>query len=145
MERNAHRTILDPALIEAYRATRYRVFGPRPFELQVDRYSPPLDALLRHVDAPGAAYVTAWNPRGEILALALNRRRQDALRADLRGQGLRFIEGFGAHADDQGQGEESLLVLGAERRAAVRWGERLEQNAILWSGRDAIPRLILLR
>ena len=140
-----HPTQLHPALVEAYRNTRYRVFAEGPFELAVGHHSAPLAALMREAGAAGAAFVTAWNPLGDEQGLELNRRRQDALRCELRAQGLRFIEGFGAHADDPGRGEESLLVLGLDRDEACVLGRRLAQNAILWSDRDAVPRLVLLR
>lgn len=145
MQRSEHQTELDPALVAAYRATHYRVFTPTPFDLRLDLYSAQLDALMHAAEVEGAAFVTAWNPRGENLAPDLNRERQDALRETLRGRGLRFVEGFGAHADDESRGEESLLVLGLDRAEACSLGQELEQNAVLWSARDAVPRLILLR
>lgn len=145
MERSEHQTRLDRALVSAYRATRYRVFGAAPFEMSVDRRCAPLQALMREAGARGAAFVTAWNPHGETQPPALNRERQDALRDTLRERGLHFIEGFGAHAQDERRGEDSLLVLRLDRLAACMLGETLGQNAILWSGSNAIPRLVLLR
>lgn len=145
MERSEHHTLLDRSLVAAYRATRYRVFAPTPFHLEVDRRSAALDALMRAADVCGAAFVTAWNPHGEPQESGLNRRRQEALRDTLRARGLTFVEGFGSHADDASQGEESLLVLGLDRLAACTLGDELGQNAIVWSGSNAVPRLILLR
>jgi hypothetical protein len=37
------------------------------------------------------------------------------------------------------------LVFGLTLEAAKAMGRTLEQNAIVWSAADAIPRLILLR
>ena len=145
MMNDAHSTTLPSDLVKAYRSTCYRVFGQPPFDLAVDRHSAPLLALLREAGAPGAAFVTGWNPFGVELPLELNRRRQDALRDELRVRGLHVVEGFGAHADDPDRGEDSLLVLGLDRDAACALGRSLEQNAILWSDRDAVPRLVLLR
>ena len=144
MERSEHQTELDRALVAAYRATRYRVFAPVPFDLKVDRRSAALKTLMQRTGVQGAAFITAWNPRGETLAPDTNRERQDLLREALRAVRLDFVEGFGAHADDEGQGEESLLVLGVDRRAASALGTQFGQNAILWSGSNAVPRLILL-
>ena len=145
MEFSEHLSKLDDALIGAYRATRYRVLAPIPFDLTVDVHSPALEALMQSANVRAAAFVTAWNPRGETWTLPMNRARQEALRAELRALGLPFVEGFGAYAGDVTQGEESLLVLGVERRAACSLGTRHEQNAIVWSGSDAVPRLLLLR
>ena len=145
MKRSEHQTELDHALVAAYRATRYRVFASPPFELKVDRPSAALNSLMQTAGVRAAAFITAWNPRGETRAPEFNRERQDALRQALRDGGLHFVEGFGAHADDERLGEESLLALGLDRRAAGTLGARFEQNAILWSGSNAVPRLILLR
>ena len=41
--------------------------------------------------------------------------------------------------------EESFLVYGLTLEAAKALGTRLEQNAFIWSGEDAVPQLILLR
>lgn len=145
MERAEHQSGLDRELIAAYRATRYRVRAPAPFDLTVDRHSPALEVLMRAEGVSGAAFVTAWNPRGVEQPLEANRARQDGLRKALHASGLRFVEGFGAHADDGSRGEESLLVLGPDRPDACALGVQLEQNAVLWSGPDAVPRLVLLR
>ncbi len=145
MEFSEHLSELDDALIAAYRATCYRVLAPIPFDMTVGVHSPAFAALMQSAGVRAAAFVTAWNPRGETWALAANRARQHALRAELQELGLQCIEGFGAYAGNVTQGEESLLVLGLERRAACSLGTRHEQNAIVWSGSDAVPRLLLLR
>lgn len=145
MEGSKHPSSVDPGLTEAYRATRYRVLLPPAFDMRVDAYSPALEAVMGSAGVQAAAFVTAWNPRGEPQGLVLNRERQDRLRFELRSVGLRFIEGFGAHAENEDEGEESLLVLGLDRPAACALGRRHQQNAIVWSDDDAVPRLLLLR
>jgi hypothetical protein len=35
--------------------------------------------------------------------------------------------------------------LGISRQQAMDLGDRLEQNAIVWCGPDAVPELVLLR
>ena len=42
-------------------------------------------------------------------------------------------------------GEASYLIFGLTLEAAKMLGMRLEQNAIVWAGVDAVPQLILLR
>ena len=63
----------------------------------------------------------------------------------LRQRSLICLEGVGRHPANQWPGEVSYLILGLTLDAAKTLGTRLEQNAIVWSGADAVPRLILLR
>ncbi len=56
------------------------------------------------------------------------------------------MPGVGSDPGSAWQDEEaSVLVLGLDRIAACEWGRRYEQNAVLWAGINAIPRLLLLR
>jgi len=41
--------------------------------------------------------------------------------------------------------EPSLLVFGLPLETAGPLGKKLDQNAIVWCGGDAVPELILLR
>ena len=64
---------------------------------------------------------------------------------DLRSQGRVFLEGLGQHPSKEWPGEPSLLVLGLTRDASCALGRRLEQNAIIFCGADAVAELVLLR
>lgn len=140
-----HDSVLPRWLIEAYRATRYRVLAPPSFDLRVNSPSDALARRMRETDATGAVYITAWNPLGVEVDLAQNQRRQDLLLRDLAARGRRWLEAFGAHAEDPSLGEPSVLALGVNRVTACELGRRHEQNAVLWMGEDAVPRLLLLR
>lgn len=140
-----HASHLEPGLIAAYRATHYRVQADPPFVLHIDRASAPLAVWLDRSGVRAALYITAWNPLGVALGEADNTVRQARLIADLDARGLRWLPGFGAHADDPAQGEPSLLVLGVDRAAACALGRAQSQNAVVWAGADAVPRLLLLR
>lgn len=58
---------------------------------------------------------------------------------------LPVYRGEGKQPSGDWEGEDSLLVLGINLEDAkavwIKWG----QNAILWSGADGVPQLILLR
>jgi len=92
-----------------------------------------------------SAFITAYNPRGRRAAAPRNAQRQEALLAELSRRKLVAIRGIGQHPTNKWPGEPSFLVLGLTRRAARALGRQFEQNAILWSGLDAVPKLILLR
>lgn len=72
-------------------------------------------------------------------------RLQRALRRDLIGLGLPFLEGEGGPETGRWEPEESFLILGLEYQQALHLGRHYEQNAIMWAEIDAVPRLILLQ
>lgn len=145
MQPREHPSILDPGLVAAYRRTRYRVHAHPPFTLRVDRPHARLAALLAAQGGRGAAYVSACNPRGVEQDAATNAARHARLLQDLQARGAVWIDAFGAWPDRSGRGERSVLVLDIGRHEALALGRRHEQNAVLWAGADAVPRLLLLR
>lgn len=138
-------TAIDPDTLRAYAETHYRVLHDSRLTLRVDRFNGALrDLHLRHgVDC--SAFLTACNPFSRALDAAQNEARQAALLDELRRRGLRFLEGEGEHPANGWPAEASVLVLGLDLEAARALGRQKEQNAIVWSAADAIPRLILLR
>lgn len=59
----------------------------------------------------------------------------------------RFDAGVGRHPGNGwgcGLGEPGLLAYGLDLEAAEVLLRRLGQNAIVWAGNDAVPRLALL-
>lgn len=53
--------------------------------------------------------------------------------------------GEGKHPSGDWDGEASVLVLGIDLDDAKAAGNKWEQNAIVWSGADGVPQLILLQ
>lgn len=141
-------TMLDEMLLRVYRQTDYHVFHCPAFVLRVDEHHADLAALHRHWTVEGSAYITAYNPHSRLLTAAENRRRQLALENELRRAGHVFLRGIGRHLShlpgNDWPGEDSVLVLGLAREQAAALGRRHEQNAILWSGPDAVMQLFIL-
>jgi hypothetical protein len=137
--------VIHPATVLAYQQTEYRVLGSVPAVLQVGVRCAPLVILhqLHHTDC--SAFVTACNPRGELLDDAVNTQRQAALALEISRLGRLAIDGIGRHPQGGWPPEPSFLVPGLTRAAAQQLGRQFEQNAILWSDADAMPQLILLR
>ena len=136
---------LDLGLVAAYRRTLFQVTGgSEPFTLQIDVPSAALDALHRANQVASSAFMTALNPRSELLADAENRRRQAELTAYLEERGLRWLSGIGVDPDSAWPGEESVLVLGMGYDVACEAGRHFGQNAIVWCSDAAIPHLVLL-
>jgi hypothetical protein len=90
-------------------------------------------------------FVTAYNPKGKSLDDAANVKRQEGLREELRGRRLRCIDGVGMHPSNGWPAESSFLVLGIGLDEARELGARWGQDAVVWCGMDAVPRLVLLR
>ncbi|MFA5522307.1 MAG: DUF3293 domain-containing protein [Castellaniella sp.] len=141
-------TVLDEMLLRAYRQTDYHVFHCPAFVLRVDEHHADLAALHRHWGVDCSAYITACNPHSRLLTAAENRCRQLVLESDLRQAGHAFLRGIGRHPGqnpgNDWPGEDSVLVLGLTREEAAALGRRHEQNAILWSGPDAVMQLFIL-
>ncbi|WP_423193176.1 DUF3293 domain-containing protein [Cupriavidus sp. H18C2] len=132
-------------VIQAYLETHYHVHGSAPATLKVGEANPVLSGLHEAAGVACSAYITACNPFSEEQEPARNAELQQALAEALRQRGLRHIDGIGQHPVNDWPGEASFLVLGLALDAAKALGAQLSQNAIVWSGADAVPRLILLR
>lgn len=131
--------------IQAYLETHYHVAGDTPTTLQVDQFNPTLASLHKARQVTGSVFVTACNPFSQDLGPEANAAQQATLAHELEQLGLEFVEGVGQHPSNNWPGEASYLVFGTTLDAAKALGEKHGQNAIIWCGADAVPRLILLR
>jgi hypothetical protein len=138
-------TSIDASTVQAYLETEYRVHDDEPFTLKVGQVCPALAALHKRHRLDCSAYITACNPFSQILDDEANAERHAALGQELGRRSLASIEGIGQHPSNLWPGEPSYLVFGLTLVAAKTLGTRLEQNAIVWTGTDAVPQLILLR
>ena len=136
---------LHADLIKAYEITNFHVKTASAFTLNIGKVSEELKALFKQNDVSNAAFITAWNPYSKSLSDEENQARNDQLKNELNIRSLKFIDGFGQDPAGQWSGEDSFLVLGIELEASKKLGIQFEQNAIVWSDKDAIPQLILLR
>ncbi|MEO5349999.1 MAG: DUF3293 domain-containing protein [Magnetococcus sp. YQC-3] len=136
---------IDTETLRAYLETDYRVEGQPAFTLRVGVSSPELAATHRAHHVLSSAFISACNPFSQRLDAASNAIRHAALERQLGQSGLAFLPGVGQHSANQWPGEASFLIFGIALDAATTLGNQWEQNAIIWSGADAKPQLILLR
>ncbi|MFP3801160.1 DUF3293 domain-containing protein [Paraburkholderia sp. SIMBA_027] len=137
-------SVIDPAIIQAYRETHFCVEGDAPLTLRIGEKNETLSALHKASGATSSAFVTAWNPYSRRCDDETNADLQKKLIDELTTRSLCFVNGVGRHpASDWA--EPSLLVLRISLEAAKELGNRYEQNAIVWCGADAVPELVLLR
>ncbi|HBO3135822.1 TPA: DUF3293 domain-containing protein [Pseudomonas aeruginosa] len=138
-------TTIESDTLQAYLETEYWVHASQPFRLLAGK--PSADLLDAH-QAHGAScstFVTACNPFSQPLEHEANAIRQSDLADELTKRGLVFVPGIGQHPSNQWPGEDSYLVFGLELESAKALAIRLEQNAFIWSGENAVPQLILLK
>ncbi len=92
-----------------------------------------------------AAFLPACNPGSEIQSADVNAEAYARLGAELTAAGDHLVQGAGEDPTGVWTAEPSYLVLGMALDAAQEVGRRYGQNAIVWSGADAVPTLVLLR
>jgi hypothetical protein len=124
-----------PALLRAYRDTRYEAAG---IAISIGRRSAALDDLLAALGGRRAALLTAWNPRSRHLPDGVNLRRQRLLHDHLR----RHLC-IPAHGRLHGWREEKLLVI-ADPRLLAAAARRFGQSAIVVLAARRPARLMLL-
>jgi len=140
------RTSLDPALVQAYRRTRYSAaLDGEAIVLRVDVLSPVMAAAIAAAGAPGAAFITAENPYSTPSAAQDNAASQALLKSELAALGATVFEGVGQGDDPTWPGEASYLAVGISRDQACLLGRKYQQNAIVWIGANGTPELVLLR
>ena len=138
-------TNIPSDLIEAYRATHFKVLEPRPITLRVDHHSAELAELFKEMGVSSAGYLTAWNPYSAETSAADNEAAQLSLIRNLSLEGYPTLKALGVDPAGEWPGEESVFVPGLDLERAKSLGVEFGQNAILWAGSDAVPQLVLLR
>lgn len=74
-----------------------------------------------------------------------NAKRQDKLIASIKERGFPYYLGEGKDPSGKWPGEASILILGISLDEAKELGTEWGQNAIIWTGADGVPQLILLK
>lgn len=135
---------IDPCLYEAYRSTRYCAWiGDEQLVLQVGVSNPGLLRLMDMHDASCGCFITAFNPFSQSSDEAMNVAANERLRRTLMDAGWKVFEGQGRAADGSWPAEPSYLVLDCSMEDALGLCTAFGQNAVLWFGPDATPRIVL--
>ena len=138
-------SVIPKELIDAYRATNFRVLEPVSFVLRIGEFSPVLEDLYRDRSVSSAAFLTAWNPYSNETEAVDNEMANDTLKRVLKEEQIIFYEGIGEDPTGEWSGEPSVFALGLFREKAISIGRAFNQNSIVWIGSDAVPELVLLR
>jgi hypothetical protein len=136
---------LDAAVLEAYRKAEYVVFGEPPLVLRIGERNRRLDTMLEAARRETAAFVTAYNARGELRGDADNQAAQVRLERALEEKPYGCYPGEGRDPEGRWPSEPSLLVVGISRAEAEALGRAFEQNALVFVERGGAPQVFVLR
>lgn len=143
-EHDGHAPV-EPALVQAYRETVFTITDPTPLALRIGEANDALRVVHAKYAVSASCFVTACNPRSVRFEDQVNAARHAALCRSLRAAGRVYFEGEGRDPTGSWPPEQGAIVLGTSRVDAEALGRSWEQNAIVWSGGDAIPQLLMLR
>ncbi|MCB0618368.1 MAG: DUF3293 domain-containing protein [Saprospiraceae bacterium] len=135
---------IDERLLEAFRQTTYRIFDP-PVEIRIGQPNAELDALLLRLSRQNWFFITAWNPGARPLSEADNRRRQRTLLDGLRREDWTVLSGESVADAGDWPPEPSYWVAGAGREAAIAWGRKFGQAAVVFGTLYRRPELLWLQ
>lgn len=139
-------TLIHPEKVRAYLATDYRLgHTDQDIILSVGKHSVRVAELFVASGVDCGAFLTAYNPRGARKADHENDLAHSQLAAKLADLSLQTIEGSGSEEGTDWPSERSYFALGLALEDARTLGLHFDQDAIVWVGSDAVPKLILLR
>lgn len=139
-------TVIPSNKIAAYRSTNYRVgAGLVSFVLRIDVKSDVLKRLYQTAGQNCALFITAYNPFGQEQSVADNKAAQSRLGDRLRTLSSYVVDGIGIDPVGLWPGEASFFALGLDEDTARQLSDQFKQDAVVWAGPDAVPRLLLLR
>lgn len=121
---------IDQSLLQAYLDTVYKVENP-PLSLRIGQPNADLETLLQQYGVQHWAFITAWNPKSQMLTPKENERRQQKLEKLLEKAGYACFRGYGIGANASWPPEESVLILGISREEALALGRHWQQYAIV--------------
>lgn len=137
---------ISPTLLAAYRATDYAIQRPEgELIVRVGAHDPELTAFQEAKSARSGAYLTAWNPYSQISTPEANAAANNLLEASIAHAGLEYLPCLGRDPTGQWPAEPGFWILGGDRRWLCRLGRQFRQNAMVFVGPSARPRLICLR
>lgn len=128
-------------LREAYKGTKFTVFDS-PIVIKISKTCQPLDDLLAEHKASEWAFITAWNPRSDVLTDAENHQRHLQLKEKVRD--YYTLEGEGIGVDPAWKPERSWLIIGISKERAVGIGRDFKQNAIVYGTLNEPAELLKL-
>ena len=129
------------SLIEAYKNTKYKVFGST-ITIEIGKFNQDLNNLILNHNSNEWAFITAYNPYSKVLTNDENKIRHYELK-ELTENYVTF-EGHGVGEDPTWEPELSLFIIGISKVEASKIGKKFEQNAIVYGELNNSAELIIL-
>ena len=80
---------------ELYKKAQYTVFTPSPIAFRVNQICPEIDQVMMKAKVTEAAFLTAWNPRSELMEKQVNDLAQNQLQNEFIEGSLPYLFGYG--------------------------------------------------
>lgn len=132
-------------LRQAYRETHYIIRSHPAVVLYIGHPNTELLKLHKVWQVGCSTFITASNPRSQLLDPAENLQRQADLAVILSELGFPYVAGQGCHPSNQWPPEESFWVPGMSATVGLKLAARFSQNAIVYAGGNAIPTLLFCK
>lgn len=134
--------MINERLMQAYKNALYVARLPHAtIELRVGEPCPLLADWLVAQGVKTAAFLTAFNPRSEVLSLQENESRHAQLLAAIAQLGLPACDGYGTDEGGDWPREISALVTGITLAQAMLLAEKFAQNAFLFFVANGVVEL----
>lgn len=134
---------IDPETLRAWHETDYVVDDDPPLVLRIGERNDGLRILFASFNAESAAFITAWNPGGELASEDQNHDRQADLLAEIEQLRLNYFVGRGEHPAS-GRVEDSYLVLGITQDQATALARQFGQLGYVWIPISGVPEIVVL-
>lgn len=131
MKHNYKTITIEPAILDAYRATHYEIRAPggqvilsvgKPARLALEKVGISCDRL---------AIITAWNPFSQMMSASENNHRQGRLEREIIRAGLCFYPALGRDPSGQWPAEPSFAILDPSDNILDDWMLAFGQNAVV--------------
>lgn len=134
--------MLSSQLLIAYCETDYKI-PSQNLVLRLGEHNPELDMLLEKYEVEDWCFITAWNPKSNLLSTKENIELNRRLERDIKK--FVYFQGKGeGKLNSKWPQEESYLVLGIPFESAKELGEKYKQNAMIVGRIRGVPELLVL-
>jgi hypothetical protein len=133
-------------VITAYRLAYYTFqTDAESIDFAIDRFCPGIAELFKKLRQQTAVCITAYNLLGQELSEPENEAASEELRNALMEQGWSVFSAVGRGPEGNWGPEPGYMFFGVTCKQAKQLGGRFHQNAVVWIGPNAVPKLVLLR
>ena len=141
-----NQTEIGPEKLAAYRATHYSFgTGSVAVTMRIDVPCEELHRLYGDTGQTCGVFVTGVNPFGQQQSEEANEAAHARLGQQLRALTRHVFDGQGVDPGGDWPPEKSYFALGINASKARELGTDFNQDAVVWTGPDRVPQLLLLR